>query len=547
MLGAMTRHSAHSGREEEDPSRRHFLGYAAGAAIVAGVGAGAYELLKSKTPTSDASDAASRRPATHPRAVSENALKGDPSWKIRHKGAADAMIGYAGQASVLPGQEITLYASTTARSFTVTAYRMGWYGGDLARQLYKSGTVPGHRQRAPHFIEATRTIETDWGPSLTIPTDGWPEGSYLLRMDSEAGAQRYVPITVRSAKTAGKTVIKNCVATWQAYNTWGGYDLYNGPGGASDYNNRSLVVSLDRPYDANGAYMFLWHEQKLIALAERSGLPLAYVTSMEIDAEPRLLDGASALFTGGHDEYWSPIERANVTAARDGGTNLGLMGANCCFRRTRLVSSRLGPRRQVMCYKTSYTEDPLYGKDDALVTNDYREPPAPNPEASMTGTLYESNPTDADYVVATPDSWIFKDTGAQKGTRLRGLVGIEYDRVNNAFGDVQRPIQILSHSPLTCRGVNSYADSAYYTHRSGAGVFNAGTMRWVASMGPPRIFGENPRVWGFTKQVSSNILRAFADGPAAHKYPADDNYDAMNEYAGDPIAAGHNLWPPVVL
>jgi hypothetical protein len=165
----------------------------------------------------------------------------------------------------------------------------------------------------------------------------------------------------------------------------------------------------------------------------------------------------------------------------------------------------------------------------------------------MTGTLYESNPTDADYVVATPDSWIFKDTGAKKGTSLRGLIGIEYDRVNPVYGNLQRPIQILSHSPLTCRGVNSYADSAYYNHSSGAGVFNAGTMRWVASMGPPRIFGEDPRVWGFTKQVSYNVLRAFSDGPAAHKYPAHDNLDAMQEWPGDPIAAGHNLWPPVVL
>ena len=36
------------------------------------------------------------------------------------------------------------------------------------------------------------------------------------------------------------------------------------------------------------------------------GLPLAYVTSMEIDADPHLLDGASALISPGHDEYWTP-------------------------------------------------------------------------------------------------------------------------------------------------------------------------------------------------------------------------------------------------
>jgi hypothetical protein len=38
------------------------------------------------------------------------------------------------------------------------------------------------------------------------------------------------------------------------------------------------------------------------------------------------------------------------------------------------------------------------------------------------------------------------------------------------------------------------------------------------------------------------VLRAFADGPAAHKHPARDNVEAMKPWAGNPIAAGHNLW-----
>ena len=456
------------------------------------------------------------------------------------------MEGYAGQASVLPGQPITLYASTTARSFTVSAFRMGWYGGDQARLVWKSATIKGHRQRQPTMIRATNTVTTDWGLSATIHTDGWPEGSYLLRMDSEAGAQRYVPVTVRSADTTGKTVIKNCTETWQAYNMWGGYDLYNGPGGTADYNNRSVAVSLDRPYDGSGAFMFLWHERKFIELAERTGLPLAYVSSMDIAGDPHLLDGASSLFSLGHDEYWSPPERANVTSARNAGINVAFLGANCCFRRTRLGGTPLGDRRLVICYKTSYLQDPMYGNDNALVTSDWREPPNPDPESSLIGTLYESNPTDAAYIVATPDAWMFRGTGVKKGTSFTGLVGIEYDRVNPG-SPVERPIQVLSHSPLTCRGIRTYSDSAYYTHSGGAGVFAAGTMRWVASMGGLRSFGLNPRTAAFTRHVTANILHAFADGPAAAKYPADDNLDSMHEFAGDPIAAQHNSWPPVTL
>ena len=153
---------------------------------------------------------------------------------------------------------------------------------------------------------------------------------------------------------------------------------------------------------------------------------------------------------------------------------------------------------------------------------------------------------DAAYVVASPNSWVFGGTGVQKGTRFTGLVGIEYDRVNPVY-PVPRPIEILSHSPLTCRGINSYSDSAYYTTSSGAGVFASGTMRWVHSMGGAYMFGLNKRAWGLTEKVSANLLHAFADGPAAAKYPAHDNLAAMQEWPGDPIAAQHNLWPPVVL
>ena len=524
-------------------TRRVFLGRAAAAAaipVAAGVGATIYaENSGSGQP------AAAPRPDRHKAAVRhpvpENSLPGDPDWNITQLGAPEAIVGYAGRSSVLAGESVPLFVSTSAPSFRVLAFRMGWYNADLARLVWQSANVRGGQQRAPAVTPGTNTVATDWGPSLTVPTDGWPAGAYLLRLDAETGPQRFVPLTIRSPSTAGRLIIKNSVSTWQAYNLWGGYDLYNGPAGLADYDNRSLVVSLDRPYDLMGAYLFLAHERNLIQLAERIGVPLAYETSMDLAADPGLLTGASALITGGHDEYWTPGERASLTAARDAGMNVAFLGANTMFRRIRLENSPLGANRQVICYKTSYTEDPLYGKDNALVTNDYREPPDPDPESSVTGVLYESNPTDAAYVVTNPDAWMFAGTGVRAGTQFPGLVGIEYDRVN-PVDPVPRPIEIVAHSPLTCRGINSYSDSAYYTTSSGAGVFATGTMRWVRSFTGNIGFGITMDAAYFTRRVTANVLRAFADGPAAEKYPATDNLDAMHEWAGDPIAAEHNLW-----
>jgi len=223
-----------------------------------------------------------------------------------------------------------------------------------------------------------------------------------------------------------------------------------------------------------------------------------------------------------------------VTAARDAGVNLAFLGANAMFRRTRLAAAASGPDRLVICYKTSYQQDPLYGKDNALVTSDWREPPSPDPESSLIGTLYEGYPAVAPYVVAAPGSWVFAGTGVAEGARLPNLVGVEYDRVNPAY-PVPRPIQVLSHSPLVCQRAASFGDSAYYTHPGGAGVFNTGTMRWVEAIFGDRPHGISAPTSAFVRQVTANVLRAFADGPAAARYPAHDNLDAMHEYSGDPI------------
>ncbi len=522
-------------------TRRAFLGRAAAAAAVPAAAAAGVKIFGSPASAKAGQSAAARTATTHKKVVAENSLPGDPHWWIKDLAASDKAIGgFTGRASVRPGDKLDLYVSTTASEFRATAFRMGWYRGDLARQVWASKWTRGHDQRPAEFIQDTRTVQARWDISLTVPTDDWPEGAYLFRLDSDHG-QRYVPVTVRSASTTGKVVLKQAVPTWQAYNTYGNHDLYLGPGG---YDDRSYVVSMDRPISYDGAYLFMVYERKLVNLAEKIGIPLAYLTAMDIARDSHSLDGASALISPGHDEYWSPEERAIVTAARDKGMNIAFLGANAMFRRTRLQASPIGEYRQVVCYKTSYELDPMYGVHNDLVTSDWREPPNPDPESSLIGTLYEGFPAASrsggsalpSYVVVKPDAWMFKGTGVREGSSFRGLVGIEYDRVTPGY-PIERPIEILSHSPLVCDGVNSYSDSAYYTHKGGAGVFNAGTMNWVEAFGQPLYnWGLTQAATRFTKRVTTNLLMAFADGPAAHKYPAHDNLDSIHEYYGDPLA-----------
>lgn len=451
--------------------------------------------------------------------ATDNLRPGTADWRICDVGSPNAIEGYVNRVSVLPGQSFRLYVSTTSPSFRVQAFRMGWYRGRQARQVWESGRMPGHAQAPARVIAATRMVTTRWRSNLTVGTRGWPPGAYLLRLDSSDGPERYVPVTVRSRSVAGKVVLLEGVTTWQAYNTWGGYDLYNGPRG---FDDRSYAVSFDRPYDLTGAVRFLHFDQPPIALAESTGLPLAYETDVDLDEHPGLLAGARAVISLGHDEYYSAAMRTTVLRARAAQTNFAFLGANAMYRHIRFAASALGSDRIEIAYKVARL-DPEYGHNDADTTQDWRDPPDPRPESVMTGVLYECDPVSAPYVVYAPWSWIFAGTGVRQGTSFPGLVGPEYDRINPAV-PFPRPLQILAHSPVTCLGHHSFADSAYYTVRSGAGVFASGTQRWVCAMrGPACGHGVSVAAERFVDRATENLLRGFADGPAGRGHPALDN------------------------
>ncbi|MGW3044501.1 N,N-dimethylformamidase beta subunit family domain-containing protein [Kitasatospora sp. NPDC001159] len=514
-----------------EPSRRGILGLGLMAATVASCGPRHPDAAPNPSPDAQGTPGGADPTAQHVGLRSEQSQPGNPDWEITDPGPADAVEGFADRVSVLPGESFGLHVSTPAAAFTVSAYRMGWYDGARARLVWRREHVPGGKQAASHVDQAARTVLTGWQRTLAVDTTGWPEGAYLLRLDVEGGpGRRYVPLTVRSASTAGRTVVMSAPATWQAYNEWGGYSLYNGPTGT--VATRSLRVVFDRPYDYDhGAGLFLVYEAPLIALAERLGLPLAYTTGIDVARDPGLLHGAAAVLSLGHDEYWSPEQRANVAAARDAGTNLAILGANCCFRRVRFEPTDLGPDRTVVCYKDAWAQDPGH-QAGAPATADFRAGPGADPESSMLGVIYDGYPVDAPYVVTSPGHWAFEGTGVAAGASFPHLVGVEYDRVNTDF-PTPRPIEIIAHSPVVCEGRRSHSDTAYYTVPSGAGVFASGTMRWVEALdaqgpgGGKADHGIDSHAGDLVRKVTENVLRAFASGPAGRSHPAQDNLSTV--------------------
>lgn len=468
--------------------------------------------------------------------AAENAKPGTRAWAVAAGalGAQDAIEGYTDQASIAPGQPFRLYVSTTAPEFTVAAYRIGYYGGTDGHLVWQSPQTKGVHQTAQSIDPATHTVECAWQPSLTVRTSGWVPGEYLLKLVSSTGNQRLVPLIVHSTATAGHIVLLAGITTWQAYNTWGGYSLYRGADGS--YATRARAVSFDRPYldpdEAAGDGLFFPFDQALVSFAEQHDLPVAYETDLELEASPQLFQGARAIVSDGHDEYYSQAMRATLQDARDQqGTNLAFLGANAVFRHIRWGSTKLGADRLVICYKDA-TEDPIAASDPSQTTQDWRFAPDPRPENALTGALYQCNPVDAPYVVYEPDNWIFAGTGVGKGTAFPGLVGPEFDRVVDIV-TTPHPIEVLSHSLLTCQGKGSYQESAYYTVASGAAVFDSGTMRWECALGSQcsAHFGAPARA--FVRRATLTLLTAFGRGPAGRAHPARDNSAADHVPQGE--------------
>jgi hypothetical protein len=475
------------------------------------------------------STSTSSPPAT---VASENSKPGTPGWTVQHPSLGGEIEGYADRVSAQHGDTVTLFVTSTAPTWTATAVRMGWYGGVLARQVWRSPTQTGARQPASTRDPVTNLVDTHWSPSLRVTIDAaWPGGDYLFKLVSSTGWDSYIPLTVRDDSSRAPVLIVNSVTTWQAYNLWGGYDLYEGvsSGGAS-FESRARIVSFDRPYKiGDGSGDFLGSEYPLVSLVESLGLDLTYTTNLDVHERPESLLKHKVFVSLGHDEYWSLTMRQAAIAARDRGVNFMFLAANALFRHIRLSPSPLGPDRHEIDYKSA-VEDPLFGRDNADVTVSWRDPPNSWPEESLIGDYYQCNPVQNDMVVSDASSWVYTGTGLADGARMPGVVGSEYDRYVPGIIGAPPNVELLAHSPVHCRGRPDFADMTYYSASSGAGVFATGTTGWIAhldpSCGPPKCAGVS------VTRITQNVLAAFGAGPAGQQHASTPNLSRLATLPG---------------
>jgi len=475
--------------------------------------------------------------------VEENRRPGTTAWEIPAR-TPGSIAGFASTTYAARGDDVTLYVSTTARRLHVAAYRMGYYQGKGARLVWQSSEIAGRRQPTCPRTAGTNMVACDnWTPTLTFPvTNSFVQGDYLLKLVGSGGQQSYVPLTIWDPSSSATYLVKNDVYTWQAWNAYGGYDFYAGPGtcpsGVYPLCTRARVVSFDRPYDyGDGAGDFLGSEYPLVRFVEQQGLDVTYVTDVTVQQHPALLTAHRTMISLGHDECWSLTERQAADRAEARGVNMIFFGASAMLRHVRLQASPLGTDREEVDYRDS-AADPLDGKGNPLeVTgNTWSSPPANWPEIGFVGEQYVGyllpGATPGPLVVARgAAAWLFRGTGLHGGSRVPGVVTGDLDAFDP--GDHPSDLEILAHSPVSLSDAMSetgaaqgylYSDMTYWTDAaSGAGIFDSGATSWIASLTPcpPRTRTCSATV---TRRITGNLFALFGRGPTGHFAPSVPNW-----------------------
>lgn len=480
--------------------------------------------------------------------IRENQRPGTTAWKITGT-PPGTITGFANRSYAAAGETITLFVSTNAPALHVAAYRMGYYNARGGRLVWRSADVPGTLQPAcPLFMDVNMVSCDNWLPTVAVSiTAAFVPGDYLFKLVGSGGQQSYIPLTVWDPTSHATYLVKNDVLTWQAWNPYGGYDYYVGQGscppGVYPLCSRAKVVSFDRPYAfvynaGQGSGDFMALELPLVQWSERNGLDITYATDLTVIEHPTMLTAHKAMLSLGHDECWSLEERHAAVAAHQAGVNLAFFGASAMLRHVRLQASPLGPDRQEVDYRDS-TADPLNGHGEPLqVTgNTWASPPASWPEDEFIGESYNGFLTPdtppAALHITDASAWIFADTGLRNGDTVPDTIGSDVDSLEPGLGHPPN-VEVLTHSPLDAHHAQTrthtdgifYSDMTYYTDPTGhAGVWDSGTNNWIPALSP--CTSDHPCPAQTIGAITSNLLRAFGQGPAADTHPSTPNWPQL--------------------
>ena len=441
----------------------------------------------------------------------ENSLPGSPpsEWDIR--GAGDQGVqGFATQISVDQGQRVDFKIDTVAADYRIDIYRLGWYQGNGARKVATIDTSATIERDQPNCVLIDGTTDDNlvdcgnWSVSASwdVPADA-TSGLYIARpVRADNGGASHIVFIVRDDDGASDLLFQTSDTTWQAYNSYGGYNVY--ATGSAGVNAQK--VSYNRPFTTRATSTEDWlftAEYPMIRWLERNGYDVSYSTDLDTGLRPAELLEHQAFLSVGHDEYWSQEQRDAVEAARDAGVDLAFFSGNEIYWKTRMEDSTVdgvdGDGRTMVVYKEGSA-----GSSADEHQRCYRNF-ACDPSPVWTGLWRETASASGTSAVGEPEnalsgqiSWRSSTTSIQvpgefarlrfwKNTAVAGLsaggrvtlaggtLGYEWNPESAQYADWYPPGRVLLSSTTVGTDVHQMS---LYRAPSGALVFGAGTVQW---------------------------------------------------------------------
>ncbi len=396
---------------------------------------------------------------------------------------------YTDATSYAPGDTATFFVSSPVPELACRVSRLGAAEKSVHQQAgirAELRDVPAHAYRdGCHWPETF---------ALRVGAD-WPSGYYRVQLEAgELSAEHFFVVRSANPGADARHVLVLATNTYQAYNGWGGRNLYGDDAAFADSADQLVnrptptpVVAWDRPYsrclvaapvptrppattrrgmgeglglpdatpalvaagasvwDLPAGFVNKW-EHRFVAWAERAGIALDYLVQCDLDRDPNGLDPYPSYLSVGHDEYWTWEERDAVEAFVDAGGQAAFLSGNTSFWQVRY--ERDG--RAMVGYKfTAPTDDPVLGTErERRVTSIWSDPLTGRPETQMTGVTfcragysrvgYAGSRASGGYTVYRPEHWSLEGTDLFYGDVVGDeatLVGYETDGCAFRFED----------------------------------------------------------------------------------------------------------------
>jgi len=363
------------------------------------------------------------------------------------------------RASYAPGEPTDLLVACDARMLRVQVFH---YGGSAR---------PADRDLRTNGVAVTPAVEVDWRVHRHRPArlrlfraGAWASGLYFVRIATDDDRVGYAPFILRPRHLGTERV-----AVVLATNTWQAYNFHDADGdgwGDSWYVSEThRSVDLTRPFlDFGVPFRFRDWDLEFLAWLNRTGKRADCLSDDDLEGAgtgDRLRDAYDLIVFPGHEEYVTERAYDVVERYRDLGGSLMFLAANNFFWKVR----RDGPR----IVKERLWRD--LGR----------------PESGLAGVQYvgsDQGQRQAPFVVTDAGAapWLFEGTGLADGSSF-GRYGIEIDARTAASPPATRVLARIDD----LMGPGRSAEMTYYETETGARVFAAGAINFVASMHDPRV------------------------------------------------------------